>query len=61
MGSCIVYQQHLQQYTMKKVSRDPIKKNDEELSSILSDWIENDDNILLLIDANESLPKRNEG
>ena len=53
----MIYQHHLQQYNTKNISRDPIILFDEDLSSILGDWIENGDNALVLIDANEPLKK----
>jgi len=50
--------QHLQKYTIKKIRRDPIRIFYDELSSILRNWIENGNNVLLLIDANELLTRK---
>ena len=58
-GPYIVYQQHLQQYTIKKIRRDRIRIFDEELSSMLRNWIDNGDNELLLIDHNDALTRKN--
>ena len=61
MGPYTVYQHHLQQYNIKNISRDPITVFDEDLSSMLGDWVENGDNVRVLIDANDPLIKSSSG
>ena len=52
-----VYQQHLQYYINKRNTKFPIKIFDDELTKMTGEWIDNGDQVILMIDANEGLHK----
>ena len=56
-GLYLVYQQHLQYYANNNNIKDPIRNFGDELCSMIVDWIDNGDQVVVMIDANEDISK----
>ena len=59
--SYTVYQQQVHYYSSINNGNNPIKKFDDDLCRIIEDWIENGDQVVVMIDANEELAKSKVG
>ena len=53
-----LYQQHLQHYEENNNNKDYITNFDNRLSTLITDWIDADDQLLIIINANEDFSKK---
>ena len=60
-GLYSVYQQQVQHYVHINNNKDPISNVDGDLCSMIVDWIDNGDQVIVIIDANEDLTTTKKG
>ena len=56
-GPYLVYQKHLQYYANNNNIKDPISNFGNEICSMIVDWIDNGDQVVVMTDANEDTSK----
>ena len=58
-GPYSVYQHQIQYYAHINNNKDPISNFDDNLCSMIVDWKDNKDQVIVMIDVNEDLAKPN--